>query len=216
MSKKEHAESHSKPTNDLSSDHQNTVDIDTSTETNETEALHEPLSSSENLSESPYEAASDYEEKINALEEQLRSQEDAFQALKDENLRMISEMRNESQRNREYTEREVKHANQGFIQKLIPVLDAMDAGLSQSQDTEHVLFKGLEMTQQTLLDILIKNGIETIDPDAGTPFDPDTHEAIGMQTSDAYPEQSVLNVLQKGYKLHDRTIRAAKVMICSG
>ena len=92
----------------------------------------------------------------------------------------------------------------------------MDAGLSQSQDTEHVLFKGLEMTQQTLLDILIKNGIETIDPDAGTPFDPDTHEAIGMQTSDAYPEQSVLNVLQKGYKLHDRTIRAAKVMICSG
>lgn len=165
--------------------------------------------------ESPDESSEHSDDATHTLETQIRSLEDDIQALKDENLRLISEMRNEAQRNREYTERQVKNANQGLVQQLIPVLDALDAGLSHSQESEHVLYKGLEMTQSTLLEILKKSGIHTICPDIGTIFNPDEHEAMGMTASDEYPEQAILNVLQNGYKIHDRVVRAAKVMIAS-
>lgn len=155
------------------------------------------------------------EEASTTLETKLRSLEDDIQALKDENLRLISEMRNESQRNREYTDRLVKNANQSLVQELIPVLDAMDAGLSHSQESDHVLYKGLEMTQSTLIDILKKSGVHTICPEIGTIFNPDEHEAMGMTASEEHPEQAILSVLQNGYKIHDRVIRAAKVMIAS-
>ena len=147
-----------------------------------------------------------------AHQEAIRQLEDQIQVLKDENLRLIAEMRNESQKNRDYTERQVKHAHQDLLQKLVPVLDAMDAGLSHEVDHDNPLYQGLAMTQQTLTSILTKEGIEIINP-LHEEFNPDKHEALGMTPSAEHPEQTVIMVVQKGYQLHDRIIRPAKVMI---
>ncbi len=149
-----------------------------------------------------------------AQQDQLRKLTDDLQALRDENIRLIAEMRNENQRNKEYTERQVEHANQSLLQKLVPVLDAMDAGLTHDQNPDGQLYKGLKMTHDTLLKVLSQEGIQTVDP-LHEEFNPDEHEALGMTPSEEHPDQTITHVIQKGYRLHNRIIRPAKVMVAT-
>jgi molecular chaperone GrpE len=61
--------------------------------------------------------------------------------------------------------------------------------------------------------VLKNQNVEEIAPEPGTPFDPNLHEAVMQQPSDKYPEQTVLQLLQKGYSLHGRRLRPASVVV---
>lgn len=109
-----------------------------------------------------------------------------------------------------------RFANEGLIQKLIPVLDNFEMALaaSQSQPTNsgESLQAGIAMIQQQLKSALVETGVEEVDA-TGKPFDPNLHEAVSQQESAEVVEGHVIQQLRKGYKLRERLLRPATVII---
>ena len=109
-----------------------------------------------------------------------------------------------------------QYANVSLLQKLLPVLDNFEMALAAAQtaqgDKLTSLQSGVQMIQQQLKSALADTGLEEIDA-ASKPFDPNFHEAISQQESAEVPEGSVLQQLRKGYKLKDRLLRPATVIV---
>lgn len=103
-----------------------------------------------------------------------------------------------------------------FVQSLISVVDNFE----RSIDTVHqdknvsasVIIEGIELVRKDLLSSLEKFGVETVNP-LHEKFDPEFHEAMGMQPSKDYPPNTVIQVLQKGYTINKRLVRPAMVMV---
>jgi molecular chaperone GrpE len=110
----------------------------------------------------------------------------------------------------------VKFANEGLLQKLLPVLDNFEMALvaAQTAPAEGVksLQDGVTMILQQLRQTLIEAGLEEIDA-TGKPFDPNLHEAVSQQESATVPEGHVLQQLRRGYKLRERLLRPATVIV---
>ncbi|MCE2946839.1 MAG: nucleotide exchange factor GrpE [bacterium] len=104
-----------------------------------------------------------------------------------------------------------KYAIDNFAGELLPVYDALDAALATGNATAESLRDGVELTRKQLRTAFEKFGLIVLDP-AGEKFDPHHHQAMTAIESDA-PPQSVLQVFQKGFKLHDRVIRPALVAV---
>lgn len=109
-----------------------------------------------------------------------------------------------------------KFAHEGLLQKLIPVLDNFDKALSAAQTTQGAstqsLQTGITMVHQQLKSILAEAGLEEMDA-TDKPFDPNWHEALSQQDSLDLPEGHVLQQLRKGYRLRDRLLRPAGVVV---
>ena len=109
-----------------------------------------------------------------------------------------------------------QYASVSLIQKLLPVLDNFEMALAAAQtakgDKLASLQSGVQMIQQQLKNALAETGLEEIDA-AGKPFDPNFHEAISQQESADAAEGAVLQQLRKGYKLKDRLLRPATVIV---
>jgi len=116
---------------------------------------------------------------------------------------------------REKTET-AQYANFSLMQKVLPVLDNFEMALAAAQKAEGdkltSLQSGVQMIQQQLRNVLIESGLEEIDA-AGKPFDPNFHEAVSQQESADVAEGNVLQQLRKGYKLKERLIRPAMVIV---
>jgi molecular chaperone GrpE len=104
-----------------------------------------------------------------------------------------------------------KYAIDNFAGELLPVYDALDAALATGNATAESLRDGVELTRKQLRTAFEKFGLTVLDP-AGEKFDPHHHQAMTAIESDA-PAQSVLQVFQKGFKLHDRVVRPALVAV---
>ena len=109
-----------------------------------------------------------------------------------------------------------QYANYSLIQKLLPVLDNFEMALAAAQNAEGdklaALQSGVGMIQQQLKAALTEAGLEEIDA-AGKPFDPNLHEAISEQESTEVAEGNVLQQLRKGFKLKERLVRPATVIV---
>ena len=116
---------------------------------------------------------------------------------------------------RERTEA-AQFANASLLQKLLPILDNFEMAHAAAQTAQDdklaALQSGIAMIQQQLKSVLIDAGLEEIDA-GGKPFDPALHEAISEQESSDVPEGHVLQQLRKGYKLRDRLLRPATVVV---
>jgi molecular chaperone GrpE len=116
---------------------------------------------------------------------------------------------------REKTEA-AQYASYSLVLKLLPVLDNFEMALAAAQSVKEgkndSLQSGVAMIQQQLKNVLLENGLEEIDA-TGKPFDPNFHEAISEMESTDAPEGNVLQQLRKGYKLKDRLLRAATVIV---
>ena len=110
----------------------------------------------------------------------------------------------------------IRYANEGLLEKLVPVLDNFDAALSavqtSSADGAQSLQTGVAMIFQQLKKVLTESGLEEVDA-TGQTFDPNLHEAVSQQESKDVPEGNVLQQLRKGYKLRDRLLRPATVVV---
>jgi molecular chaperone GrpE len=139
-----------------------------------------------------------------AVDEELARMRDAL-------LRTRAEMDNMEKRSRRELEKARKFQLEGLMRELLPVVDALDQGLEGADEAESSR-EGLVLTRKLLLGALERHGLEVIAPE-GEVFDPQWHEAMSMQpTEDAEPD-TVLMVLQKGYRLHERLLRAARVIV---
>lgn len=143
-----------------------------------------------------------------------------LQALADEYRDQMLRLRAESENQRKRLEREnsnaVKYAAEKVFRDLLAVADSLELGLkaARDSDTGGAVVEGLEMTHKQLNDTLSRHGVKIIDP-AEAPFDPELHEAVSMVPSGAVAPNHVLEVVQKGYQLHERVLRAARVVVAS-
>ena len=110
----------------------------------------------------------------------------------------------------------VKYANEGLMQKLVPVLDSLDMALAAAQtagpDTNQSLKAGIGMVCQQLKAALAEAGLEELNA-FGKPFDPNFHEALSQQETSDVPEGHVVQQVRKGYRLRDRLLRPGSVVV---
>lgn len=110
----------------------------------------------------------------------------------------------------------IRFANEGLLEKLIPVLDSFDMALAAAQnnqtDVAQSLKTGINMVYTQLKSALADAGLEEVDA-TGKPFDPNLHEAVSQQESAELPEGQVLQQLRRGYKLRERLLRPATVVV---
>jgi molecular chaperone GrpE len=128
-------------------------------------------------------------------------------------LRAVAELENFRKRCEREIENARKYAIERFAQELVTVGDALEAGINAGSATPGpALLEGAQATLRELHRAFDKAGIKIIDP-AGQPFDPEWHEAMVAQESREVPPNTVLSVIQKGYSLNGRLLRAARVIV---
>ncbi|HEX3857449.1 MAG TPA: nucleotide exchange factor GrpE [Verrucomicrobiae bacterium] len=135
---------------------------------------------------------------------------------KDNWLRTAADLENFKKRAaRERTEA-AQFANAALLQKLLPVLDNFEMAQAAAQaaqgDKLASLQTGIAMIQQQLKTAVAEAGLEEMDA-SGKPFDPAFHEAVSQQETDSAPEGHVIQQIRKGYKLRDRLLRPAAVIV---
>jgi molecular chaperone GrpE len=132
---------------------------------------------------------------------------------RDSYLRAVAELDNFRKRSEREIENARKFAIERFAQELVTVGDALEAGINAgAANPGPALLEGAQATLRQLHRAFDKAGIKIIDP-AGQPFDPQWHEAMAVQESAAHPANTVLSVIQKGYSLNGRLLRAARVIV---
>ncbi len=135
----------------------------------------------------------------------------------DKLLRAMAELENVKRRAERDVSNAHKYALDRFIDTLLPVADSLEQALLNCKEgADHESMRaGLEMTLNMFVQGLGKFGVKRIDP-MGETFDPNLHEAMMMQDSAEHPHNTVISVMQKGYVLHDRLIRPARVIVSKG
>ena len=149
------------------------------------------------------------------LQNKVAELEAANADLKDQMLRRQAELENYRKRLIRDKEEAVQFANESLIRDILGFLDNMDRALAAAKNGGdlNALIEGFEMTQNQLLSTLDKNwGLKGIDS-VGQEFDPSLHEACMMTIDESLDKETVLEEFQKGYTLHGRVVRPAKVKI---
>ena len=146
-------------------------------------------------------------------EQRLAQAEAEVTRLKDEALRARAEAENARRRAVEDIAKAHRFGIESFASSLLPVRDSLDAALSAPAPTVEALREGVEITARQLTAALEKNALVEINP-VGEKFDPHAHQAISQAPSPE-PAGTVLTVVQKGYRLHERVIRPAMVVVAA-
>jgi molecular chaperone GrpE len=138
-------------------------------------------------------------------------------AANDRLLRLQAEMQNLRNRTSREIADERKYAALPVLRDLLPVLDNINRAIEAAEKAGEVenLLEGFRLVRQQLVTTLNNHGAEQIDA-LGQPFDPNFHQAILHQPSPTAPANTVTMVTQEGYKLHDRVVRPAQVIVSSG
>ena len=130
--------------------------------------------------------------------------------------RLQAEFDNYRKRVQRDSEQHRLRAAEVVVESLLPVMDNMSRALeAAAQHEEGQLIAGLELVAGQLRGALEGHGLEEVPVEAGTLFDPNIHEAVMTQASEDYEEGTVLQVLERGYLLHGRLLRPAKVIVTS-
>jgi molecular chaperone GrpE len=137
--------------------------------------------------------------------------------LADRLLRLQADFDNFRKRTNRDREELQKRAGAAVLADLIPILDNLEFGLTQAlaKTGGESFVDGLKLIQTQLIDVVRKHGIEMIDA-VGKVFDPHEHEALAYAPSNDVPEGTVLAQSRRGYRLGDRLLRAAMVVVSSG
>ena len=125
-------------------------------------------------------------------------------------LRLQASFQNLERQSRFDIEEAHRSGLKGFVSALLPACDALGEGLKSVED--ELAQQGMTLTLKILNDALVKFGVEIVDP-MHQPFDPDRHQAISKQSSDAFSSNIVVGVMQKGYLLNGRMVRPAMVIV---
>ncbi len=134
---------------------------------------------------------------------------------KEKHLRLLADFDNYRRRVARDHEEMVQRANEGLMLELLPVLDHCELALSQADDPQAPIVVGVRMIYEQLLAVLGKAGLAEIDA-TGQSFTYDSHVAIAYQPSDSVPDGGVITQTRRGYRLRNRVLRHANVIVSSG
>lgn len=131
-------------------------------------------------------------------------------------MRLHAEWDTYRRRTNEQREEERKRANEKLVGNLLPVLDDFERSIEYAvKNGEGDLLDGVQKVHTKLVDVLVKAGVEVIDP-AGQPFDALEAQAVAKVDNTQVPDETVQDVYQKGYKMGKKVIRPAMVTVTSG
>jgi molecular chaperone GrpE len=160
------------------------------------------------------ETAAGPEARMAALEAELAK-------AKDERLRALAELENTRRRGERQAHEARAYAIDRFARDLLPVADTMARALGSvseevraADEAVRNLFEGVELTERALIDAFTRHGLRRVGR-KGERFDPNLHQAVAQIPSDA-PAGSIAEVMQAGYVLNERTLRAAMVAVSTG
>lgn len=147
-------------------------------------------------------------------EARLQRAEDAAAEFREQFLRTAAELENVRRRAARDVELAHRFGVERFARELLAVVDSLEMGREAARGAGEngAVAEGMEATLRLLLAVLEKFGVSPIEA-AGTPFDPEAHEAIMTQPSAEADPDTVIGVVQQGYRLHDRLLRPARVIV---
>ena len=183
---------------------------------NEKEPLQSPSPATQEDAGGSFEADGPMEVSSEEIAE-LRAKADKAAENWDKYVRLNADFDNFKKRAARERQEAIRYANEGLLERLIPIIDNFEMALqaannAQGGGTADALKTGVNMIASQLKSALNEAGLEEIDA-AGQTFNPNLHEAVSQQESKDVPEGQVLQQLRKGYKLRDRLIRPATVVV---
>jgi molecular chaperone GrpE len=136
---------------------------------------------------------------------------------KDAALRARADLDNYRKRVAREKEDAIRYANNSLLESLLPILDNFELGLEAAKNTPDAtgIVQGLQMVRKQLEDFLREHGVESVNAE-GNPFDPNLHDAVSHEPNSDVTEGTVIRQLRKGFKLKDRLIRPASVIVSKG
>ena len=152
------------------------------------------------------------------LEEELNALEAKVEAYKSQTLRAHAEMENLRVRVARDIQNAHKYGTEKLLSDLLPAVDSLVCGLeehAQATGEAKAMAEGMQLTLDILMKALHKQGVTLIDPEKGTVFNPEMHEAMSMQPIPGAKSNTIVEVLQKGFELNGRVLRAARVIVAS-
>ena len=131
-------------------------------------------------------------------------------------LRSQADFENYRKRTTREKDDAIKYANSSLLERLLPVVDNFELGLTaaKAEGENSPVFSGMSLVFKQLSDFLADNGLQPIEA-VGQRFDPNLHEAIAHEPSDA-PEETVIRQTRRGYRFKDRLLRPSSVVVSSG
>lgn len=157
-------------------------------------------------------------EQLVELQQKLTDAEARLGAAEDRALRIQAEQQNMLRRTQQEIEKAHKFALEKFALELLPVVDNLERGLrviDPEREDLRLFTEGMELTLKSFTDTLARFKVEPIDP-AGQMFDPQLHQAVAMVEMPGVASGSIIEVIQKGYSLNGRLLRAAMVAVAKG
>jgi molecular chaperone GrpE len=144
------------------------------------------------------------------LAEAVRERDEYLDAL----LRLKAEFDNYRKRAARDQEQLAARAHERLVAALLPVLDDLERALAAAEEHEEAqLEEGVRLVHRSLVDALRKEGLDEIATDGA--FDPNVHEALLSQPDDEKESGAILDVVQKGYRIGDRVVRPARVIVAA-
>jgi len=149
------------------------------------------------------------EEKISNLEEQLAQAQNQY-------LRSLAELENYRKRGSRERGEQLRFSAGDTLRGLFPILDNFRMGLqaAEQEGADSVVYQGMSMVRKQMEEYLAEQGIEELSPE-GEAFDPLLHEALSKEVNLEVAEGTILTVLRRGYRLHDRVLRAPQVVVAA-
>ncbi len=149
------------------------------------------------------------------LQERIQQLEQEVEESKDQLLRKAADFENFRKRLAREKEDSIKYANAALLSDVVPIIDDFERAIQSAADSKDfdAFHTGVSMIEQRMVGMLERNwGLKRFSAN-GEPFDPEKHEAIAVEETDQHDTEIVLEDYQKGYLLHDRVLRPAKVKV---
>jgi molecular chaperone GrpE len=158
--------------------------------------------------------AAEVDRELEQLEHALGTTERELAETKESMLRMHAEMENLRKRLIKDLERSRRRALEDIMLDLLPVKDSLERGMESDETTTTVeaMKEGKALIIRMLGKVMNDHGLQEVDP-VGEAFNPELHQAMAMHESDEHEPGTVIEVVQKGFQLHDRLIRPAMVIV---
>lgn len=174
----------------------------------------------ENLEESSAEissAAPEDSNQLTELQQALAAKTEECQGLNDRYLRLAAEFENYKRLAQRDQRDHVRYGNEQILKELLPVVDNLERAVKAAKDNGNNdgLVQGVDLTLKQLMGVLMKFGVQPV-ATVGQPFDPAAHHAVTSVESTQIAENHVVEEFQRGYRLHDRILRAAMVSVSTG
>ncbi len=153
-----------------------------------------------------------------SLYEQIEQLQQEVTSHRDKHLRTLADMDNLRRRLAREKDEIRRSAAAALIEDMLPSLDNLQIGLETAARHPEAkeVSRGFEVVAAQIRQILERHGLQALEPESGSLFDPNQHEAMAYEASDSIPDHHIVRVLRIGYTLNQRLLRPATVVVSSG